>query len=335
MDVHTLLSQSIVIDSHLDLLYDVALKRRQGRRQVILDDYLADWQAGYVNCVVSSIYCDEGSDYLSEALKQIAVFEEEIAESKGEFFLATCAKDIRHAHATGKVAIMLAFEGVEPLMGEVGFLRVFHKLGVRMVGLCWSRSNWAADGCRFADFEYTGYGITEKGQHLLSLAKELNMLIDISHTNEIGFWQVVKGSTQPVLASHSNCRAISNTPRNLDDKQIAAIAQSGGYIGINGVNLVALFQDKKNATIATLVNHMRHIREVAGTAACLGIGFDQCDRINAELPDELNEGVFDIMPNHTQLPDLVDALLQSDFSEEEIQGILGGNFLRVLDLYSD
>lgn len=330
MDAQTLLQQSIVIDCHLDLLYEVLQKRRQGRRQVILNDYLADWRAGNVACIVSSLYCDEGSDYLSETLQQIKVWEEELAESNGEFFLATSSADIRRAHATGKVAVMLAFEGVEPLVGEVGYLRLFHRLGVRIVGLCWSRSNWAADGSRFKDFDYTGYGLTESGEQLLALARELKMLVDISHTNDLGFWQVLDSARQPVLASHSNSRAFSNTPRNLDDRQIAAIAQSGGVIGINGVSLVAQMQDPASADLQTLVRHMQHIKAVAG-ASCLGIGLDQCQRISDALPPALQEGLFDIIPCYAQLVDLVAALLQADFTAEEIRGILGGNFLRVIE----
>ena len=330
MTAHTILKQNIVIDSHLDLLYDVLQKRRQGRRQVILNDYLADWRAGNVTCIVSSLYCDEGSDYLSEALQQIAAWEEELAESNGEFFLATCSADIHHAHATGKVAIMLAFEGVEPLVGEVSYLRLFHRLGVRIIGLCWSRSNWAADGSRFHDFDYTGYGLTESGLQLLALARELHMLIDVSHINDLGFWQVLDSAQQPVLASHSNCRVISNTPRNLDDSQISAIAHSDGAICVNGVSLIALMQDPAAADLQTLVRHLQHIKTVAG-AACLGIGFDQCQRIADALPSSLQEDMFDIIPCYAQLEDFVAALLQADFTEEEIQGIIGGNFLRVIE----
>ncbi|MCL1974863.1 MAG: dipeptidase, partial [Firmicutes bacterium] len=199
MNAHTLLSQSLVIDCHLDLLYDVLQKRRQGRRQVILNDYWADWRAGNISCIVSSLYCDDSCDYLSEALQQIAALEEEVAESTGEFFLATCAADIRHAQATGKVAVMLSFEGVEPLVGEVSLLRLFHKLGVRFIGFCWSRSNWAADGSRFKDALYIGYGLTEGGKELLALARKLHMLVDVSHINDLGFWEILNSAQQPVL----------------------------------------------------------------------------------------------------------------------------------------
>jgi len=330
MDARNLLSESIVIDSHLDLLYDVLQKHRQGRRQVILNDYLADWRAGNVSCIVSSLYCDEDSDYLAEALQQIAAWEDELAESDGEFFLATCGEDIRRAHANGQVAVMLAFEGVEPLVGEPKFLRLFHQLGVRIIGLCWSRSNWAADGSRFGDPDHMGHGLTQGGKQLLALARELRMPIDISHLNDLGFWQILHGERQPLLASHSNCRAISDSPRNLDDRQIAAIATNGGVIGINGVSLIANMQDPASADLQTLVRHMRHIKSVAG-ASCICLGLDQCHRINGALPDIEPENMFDIIPYYAQLTDLVEALLQADFTEEEIRGVLGGNFLRMIE----
>jgi membrane dipeptidase len=330
MDAFTILKQNIVIDCHLDLLYDVLQKRRQGRCHVILDDYLADWRAGHVACIVSSLYCDESSDYLAEALQQLAAWEEELAESNGEFFLATCGADIRRAFATGKVAIMLSFEGVEPLVGKVGYLRLFHRLGLRFIGLCWSRGNWAADGSRFEDPNHKGYGLTEGGKQLLTLAHELQMLLDISHINDLGFWQVLNKTRQPVLASHSNSRVVSNTPRNLDDRQIAAIAQSGGVICINGVSLIAHMQDPASADLQTLVHHMQHIKAIAG-AACLGLGLDQCQRIEAALPSLLQDNMFDIIPCYAQLVDLVAALIQADFTEEEIRGILGGNLLRVIE----
>lgn len=330
MDARAILAQSLVIDCHLDLLYDVLQKRRQGRRQVILNDYWEDWRAGNVSCIVSSLYCDEDCDYLPEALLQIAAWEEELAESNGEFFLATCAEDIRRAQAEGKVAVMLSFEGVEPLVGEVSLLRLFHRLGVRFVGLCWSRGNWAADGSRFQDAAYTGYGLTEGGKQLLTLARELHMLADISHINDLGFEEVLHSAQQPVLASHSNTRAISDTPRNLTDEQIAAIAQSGGVIGINGVSPVALMQDPASANLHTLIQHMQHIKTVAG-AACLGVGLDQCQRISEALPGGLQEGLFDIIPCYAQLPDLVAGLIEADFTAEEIRGVLGGNLLRVIE----
>ena len=330
MDVQRLLRESIVIDSHLDLLYDVVNKRRGGRRGVIVNDYLAEWKAGNVTCVVSSLYCDEGADHLSETLRQLAAWEEELAESGGEFFLATCGADIRRAHATGKIAVMLAFEGVEALSGEVDYLRLFYRLGVRVVGLCWSSSNWAADGSRFRDFDYVGYGLTDPGKQLLELARELNMPIDVSHINDLGFEQVLGSARQPVIASHSNCRAVSNTPRNLSDSQIAAIAASGGVIGINGVDLVAKMQDPASADMNTLVQHMQHIKSIAG-AECIGIGLDQCNRINAALPALAEENLRDIIPGHTGLADLAEALLKAGFTEKEIRGIMGGNFLRVIE----
>ena len=330
MDARAFLRQNIVIDGHLDLLCDVLYQHRRGRRRVILDDYMPDWRAGGVDCVVSSLYCDEGCDYLSEALRQIAAFEDELAESGGEFFLATRGADIRRAHATGAVAIMLSFEGVEPLSGEVNFMRLFHRLGVRFAGLCWSRANWAADGSRFGDAGYAGTGLTEPGGRLLELMRELRVLPDVSHINDTGFWQVLECAKQPVIASHSNCRAISDITRNIDDRQIAAIAKSGGVIGVNGVSMIARADTQAAADMNTLIRHMLHIKKVAG-AQCLAIGLDQCDRLKPDAHTTVDSDSFDIIPRYAQLAEFVEAVSQADFTEEEIRGFLGANLLRVIE----
>ena len=343
MDARAILSESIVIDGHLDLLCDVLRKRRKGRRRVISDEYVPDWKAGCVDCVVSSLFCEPGGDYLAEALLQIAALEEEFAESSGEFFLAVCGADIRRAHAAGKTAIMLSFEGVEPLKGEADLLRIFHKLGVRSVGLCWSRANWAADGSRFDDADYVGHGLTEGGTRLMELMRELRMLTDVSHMNEKGFWQVIDvenscahdAAGRPVIASHSLCRALSDITRNLDDRQIAAIANSGGVIGINGISIIADAENPASADMQTLVRHMKHIKSITG-AECLALGFDQCDRLEdgedaTGAPFSTGKRSFDIVRKYAQLPDFVDALIGSGFTEEEIRGFLGANLLRAIE----
>ena len=330
MDAKLFLKQNVVIDGHNDLACDVLAKRRKGRRHVIAEDYLPGWRAGGVTCVVSSLFCDEGADYMREALMQINALEEEFAESGGEFFLAVSGADVRRAHETGKVAVMLSFEGVEPLEGDPGLLRLFYRLGVRFAGMCWSRGNWAADGSRFNDAGYRGYGLTGGGFRLLELAGELGVIIDVSHMNELGFWQVIKSAQLPVTASHSDCRAVSDITRNLSDRQIAAIAAGGGVIGINGINLIAKTDDPASAGIGDLVRHMLHIKEVAGVA-CMAIGLDQCDRLKIAASGLPKDPSFDIIPSHSMLPEFAGALFGAGFTEEEAQGIFGGNLLRLIE----
>ncbi|MDR1177501.1 MAG: dipeptidase, partial [Spirochaetaceae bacterium] len=325
MNAKELLQSSIVIDTHLDLLCDVVPKRRAGRTHVLRDDYLESFRAGGVTCVVSSLFNDiEGSllDPLTDAMTQIGALYAELSECGDDFFLALNAADIRRAKEEHKVAVMLAFEGAEPMAGNVELLRVFYRLGVRVLGLCWSRSNWAADGCKFAGKGYIGYDITSDGKRLIALARELGMLIDLSHTNELGFWSVIKGAF-PVIESHTNTRALADIPRNLSDKQLEAVARSGGVIGINGYSLLAA-KDPAAATMDTLIAHMVHEKKLIG-AGSLCLGLDQCDRIHSYANEEEKKTRFDIIPSHAMLGEFVTRMGAAGFTEDEIRGILGAN----------
>lgn len=329
-----ILAQAIVVDTHLDLLPDLEAKHRQGRRNVLLEDYMDSFKKGHVDVIVSSIFIDSAllpEMGLKRALAQIAAFYDELDSCGGQFVLATNTKEILEARRQGKLAVMLAFEGAEPLNGDISLLRTFYALGVRILGLCWSRSNWAADGSRFFDFDYQGYGLTEGGRALVEYAQKLGMIIDISHCNEKTFWDVVSLSTQPIIATHSCARALSDTPRNLSDEQIGAIAKLGGVIGINGASLVASFKDPHGATVATLADHMIYEKKLAG-AGILGVGLDQCDRLNSSTMQQPQfRDVFDVIPTHEGLEQLAAALLEKGLTEEDLSAAMGGNIMRVFE----
>ena len=332
MTPNQLVNDSIVIDAHLDLLKDVLVKRRAGRKNVIVEDYLESFIQGGMTCVVSSLYVDSVSPEkdLEEAMAQLAAFYAELEEGGGRFFLATCADDIRRAKKEGKVAIMLAFEGAEPMAGNPDMLRVFYNLGVRILGICWSRSNWAADGSKFFDYEYVGYGLTDGGRRLLEIAHGLNMLIDISHINEKGFWEVVEGTNKPLIATHSNTRALCDTPRNLSDAQIEAMGKVGGVICVNGASLIVNIDDPSLASMGQMAAHMKYESDIIG-AGHVGIGFDQCDRFTVHSDDERLKKVFDVIPSHAQMPLFVQHLFDKGFPESDVRGILGENVLRVIE----
>lgn len=335
-----ILTENIVVDTHLDLLFDIADKHEKGRENVIIEDYLDSFKKGHVDVIVSSIFID--SEFtpdlaLKKAMDQIAYFYQELDNCNSEFVLATCKKDILDAKANNQLAIMLGFEGVEPLSGNPAMLRAFYELGVRIVGLCWSRSNFAADGSRIFDFDYEGYGLTKEGIEVVKYAIELGMLIDVSHTNEKTFWDIVdivSEAGKPIIATHSNCRALSDTPRNLSDEQIKAIHKLGGVIGINGASLINDFKNPQTANMQTMVDHIIHEKELCSVdISCVGL--DQCDRIS-EQSSTINDnedlkGVFDIIPTHDMLGQFVEKLLENNFSEEDIKMILGENVLRVIE----
>lgn len=329
------MKNSTVIDAHLDLLFDVVRQRQLGRKKVIETDYLSNFLEGGFNVIVSSIFLDD--EFLPEmalrrALNQISALYDEIADSPDKIMLCKSYDDIIKAKHSGKIGILLSFEGVEPLYNDMSLLRIFYELGVRGVGLVWSRRNYAGDGCKFEKIkEGKGAGLTDFGISLVKTAEKLDMFIDVSHLNDEGFWDVIDIAQNPVIASHSNCRAIVDTPRNLSDEQIKAIASTGGVIGINAANFVTSYDDK-DSNIEFLVNHIDHIASLAGVKH-VGFGFDLCDKLSKYEPDDgpspLPRKPFDILKSHRDVIPLIQELENRGYSQNELQMIVGGNFERV------
>ncbi|MFA1822493.1 dipeptidase [Virgibacillus oceani] len=326
-------AEAIIIDAHFDLLFDVAAQRALGRTKVIETDHLPDFEEGGWNIIVSSIYLEDADLpelALRKALNQVSCLYAEIEESPDKLMLCKNTSDILQAKERGKIGIMLSFEGVEPLGTDISLLRVFYELGVRFIGLTWSRRNAAGDGCafKFSDRQMTG-GLAGFGLDVIKEAENLGMIIDVTHINDEGFEDIMTISNQPVIASHSNARAVSNTPRNLTDAQLKALGDSSGVAGINAVSIIASAEGE-NPDINTLVHHIEHMKNSVGIDH-VGLGLDLCNLFTKYKPDGVVRQAFDVVNKHGSLGELTSALLESGFSKEDIVKMYGGNFIRVYE----
>ena len=323
--------KAFTVDAHFDLTYEVANRRERGHSKIVETDYLPQFKAGGFDLIVSAIFIHDY--YLPEmglrrALDQIACLHEEMEETPGKFCLCRNTKEAKRAREQGKVAIFLSLEGAEPLQNDIHLLRIFYELGVRGLGLVWSRRNYVGDGAFFTT-KKTGKpsGISSFGFKLIEEAEKLGMFIDVSHLNDEGFWDVMDICRTPVIASHSNCRALASSMRNLTDPQLEAIAEKDGVIGMNAIDKF-VHDDGNNADVSHFVDHLDHVVKIAGIDH-VGIGFDLCDsfrdylRIEQELPSK------DVIDTHAGLGEFTAELLRRNYSEEDILKILGMNFLRV------
>ncbi|MGD0153433.1 MAG: dipeptidase [Thermacetogeniaceae bacterium] len=241
-------------------------------------------------------------DYASESLRE-----------EGGAMVITTRHDLEQCLATDKLGALLTIEGGEPLEGEVRILRALHRLGVRGLGLTWNNRNELGDG---VDESRSGGGLTRFGRQVVQEMNRLGMIVDVSHLSEAGFWAALEQSSAPVIASHSNCGAIREHPRNLTDQQIKAIAQQDGLVG---VNLVPQFVGPPGAGPPSLIDHIDHICELVGDDY---VGFG-CD---FDGTDELISGVHDV----TDFPVLIAALRDRGYGDASIGKICGLNCLRVL-----
>nr|WP_289037200.1 dipeptidase [uncultured Allobacillus sp.] len=323
--------EAFIIDAHYDLLFDVVEQRALGRTKVIEIDHLPNFKKGGFNLIISSIFVDDAfipEMVLRKALNQVSALYAEIDESPDELMLCKSYEDILEAKHAGKVGIMLSFEGVEPLYDDLSLLRVFYELGVRFVGLTWSRRNYAADGCHFSmDVEDRGGGLTQFGEALVKEAERLGMIIDVSHINDRGFEDVMRFTEGPVIASHSNSREVGLIPRNLTDEQLKKIAERGGVAGINILSRIASGKADQG-DVELLADHIEHFKQTVGIEH-IGLGLDCCDMLRKYFPTS-DDGAFafDIL-HHQTLEKLTEKLLDRGFEKDEILKIYGGNWLKV------
>ena len=323
--------EAFIIDAHFDLLSEVASRRDRGEKRVIENRYLEGLRTGKMNLIVAPIYVEDiflPEMGLRKALSQISHLHAEIAESPGLFRLCKSMADARTATAEGEIGLMLSMEGADPIGNDLDLLTIFYELGVRCLGLVWSRRNYAGDGAHFQPVrEGKKGGLTAFGVELIERAESLGMIIDISHLNDEGFRDVIDVARKPVIATHANCRAVASSKRNLTDEQIKALTATGGIIGVNTIDAF-VHDDPEKRTIARLIDHVDHIADLAGIEH-IGIGLDLCDHVKDYHHIPKPFVTHDLIESHDQMTDITAGLIERGYSDEDIIAILGGNFRRV------
>jgi len=327
------------IDGHFDLLMSLEHRRAIGHKNVVETQFLPSFRAGGFTGMVASIFIEDRflpEMGLRKALDQIASLFEDRSESHGTWDICKTYQDYERCQQAGRFAFFISMEGADSLMNDLSLLSVFYELGVRFLGLVWSRRNYAADGCHFKPvLEGQKGGLTAFGLALLKRAEELGIIVDVSHLNDEGFEDVCVYAQKPFIASHSNCRALMDTPRNLRDKDILRIAEKGGLIGGNAANIFVR-NPPCEATVRDYAKHLAHMKNLVGTDH-LALGFDFCMHLRedspASLPSDSGNGIpvfREIIDGHSELYRLEEALLQESFNSEEIEKVFGENYLRFL-----
>jgi membrane dipeptidase len=243
--------------------------------------------------------------------------------SNGRFRVCRSAADIRDAMAQGQIAAIFHIEGAEAIDSDLKALDVLHKAGLRSLGIVWSRDNAFGHGVpfRFPSSPDTGPGLSEAGKALVRRCNDLRILIDVSHLNEKGFWDVVRHSSAPIVATHSNAHALSACSRNLTDEQLRAIGASGGMIGLNFANgfLRADGRWSSENGLDTMLRHLDHMMKLAGEDHVgLGSDFD-----GARIPSQIGDA--------TGLPRLTDAMRAHGYGAELTKKLCSENWMKVLE----
>lgn len=318
-DPQTLHFDAIVIDGHCDTLGDVLEgKRTLAERSAQGHVDLPRLRAGGVTAQIFACFVPIHEYHRSAtryALRMVDELHQAIDAHPDELLLAVSGADIRRAKAEGKVAGILGLEGAEPLGNNLAVLRSFHRLGVRVLGLTWNFRNDVADGVMEGR---QAQGLSSFGVQVVAECNRLGVLIDVSHLAPAGVEDVLRASQQPVIASHSNARALCDHERNLLDAQIEAIARGGGLVGVTFVDAF-LHQPASEASIEHVLDHIDYLVRIAGPEhVMLGSDFD-----GADMPRGLEDA--------TCYPALSAGMAARGHSAAVIRSVLGLNFLRVFE----
>lgn len=307
--------QSMVVDAHCDTL---TVLSEQNRRLGQLAGHghldLPRLKVGGVKVQFFAAFISPEYKHapLRRALKLIDSFLREMTENQNDVKHVKNLNDIDQACSSGKVAALLTVEGGECLEGRTGVLRLLYKLGVRALTLTWNNRNELGNGVNARETT----GLTTFGVAVVEELNRLGVLIDVSHLSQEGYRDVMKHSIQPVIASHSNCKAICNHPRNLSDEQIRTLAENGGVMGIA---FVPAFLGKGKPSLKEVLDHIDHAVAVGGTD-CVGLGSDFDGTVDMALG----------MEDCSCWPAITAGLIGRGYCDRDVKKIIGGNFLRVM-----
>jgi membrane dipeptidase len=284
---------------------------------------------------VSYLSIDIGFDLLpwEQTVRTLAAFRHWILQHADEFVLARTARDIRHAQSAGKMALTFDIEGMNALDGRLEMVELYHALGVRQILFAFNRNNAAGGGCHDEDA-----GLTDFGRSVIREMNRLGMFVDVSHCGYRTSMEAMERSSQPVIFSHSNPRALCRHERNISDAQIKACAATGGVVGVVGVSL---FLENADVSAGSLADNVEYLLNVAGPDH-VGIGLDYAFPVDIGEMDDIiranpqfwpvERGYSDPHIAHvapSQLLELTEILLRRGYSADVVRGVLGENFLRL------
>jgi membrane dipeptidase len=256
----------------------------------------------------------------------------------GPLVLATTTDDIRQAKADGKLAVVLQFQGTHPIEYDPNLVELYWRLGLRVIQLAYNQRSPVGDGCEEPD----NAGLSELGYQVVGELNRLGVAVDLSHTGVRASFDAVAASTQACIVSHANTKAVYDCKRNLSDDLIRAVVERGGVIGLNG--FPAFVSDKKSPTLDNLIDHLVHFDTVAGESGHVGLGLDYYQVPQSVYDENVAQGTWhtDSYPpppwnfpagieDPSTLNRLTDRLVQRGYSDDEIRGVLGENWMRVFN----
>ena len=305
-----------LIDCHADIGMDVLIKHNQGESDVLKKYHLNKLKEGEIFGVSMACFF-EGHESMGTAYAMVSELRKEIDANQDSIHLS-----LQGDFKEDKLNALISIEGMCFIQDNPGeFLRWAYNQGVRIGSLCWNDTNALATGTKGDPAR----GLTTLGKEAINIMNELNMIVDISHTNEKTFYDILEASKKPIIATHSNARKLCNVARNLTDQQIIAIANNQGLIGLNAARYF-VDNDPLLQIAHTLAKHAKYMAELTDVKH-ICIGLDYMDFL--EEPFGRDAMAIDLQ-DASMSQNLIKALFDVGFSESEVKAIAYQNVIDFL-----
>lgn len=308
-----------VFDLHCDTALQLLGKNRDTLGRLDKNELHIDLERGatlpgYAQCfavfTTPTMRRPEGVSVIGMFERELAAITNQVEANADKIRVAYSVEEIEENRKQGIMSAVLTIEGTAGFDYNLEMLEDLYNIGFRITTLSWNEQNPLTGSCK------TGGGLTEQGREYVRLAQKTGMVIDVSHISDEGFWDIINITEKPIIASHSNSRALCDIPRNLSDEMYAALCKTGGTTGIN---LCAEFLGE-GADIDTVCDHIFHFIDVAGSDKHISLGSDM-DGVTY-LPAGF-AGVQDY-------PKIADRLLQRGLSEASVENIYWNNAVGVI-----
>ena len=321
----------MIFDGHGDIWTDITCRSTEHKERDIFRKYhLRKFQEGNVTGGIFVIWIDPPYD--KEPVKRSRQIVDSIFKEREDaadiLNFVTKYSDFHKGTESGKINVVTGMEGLSQIGEDIDQINYFYdEVGVRHAMLTWNEQNALATGWP-ADMNR---GLTNAGQKAVKRIQELGMVLDVSHLNDKCFWEIMELAQGPVIASHSNARAVCPAMRNLSDEMLKELARTGGLVGMNSLREF-IDDSPQNQDVEHLANHVDHIAELIGIEH-IGLGFDFDDYLGAEALGSFSSNLESPsgkgISNEAEAKNLLTVLKKRGYTENELEAIAYKNFYRV------
>lgn len=316
-------------DAHCDIWTDVTHHYLAGEHNIFRKYHHERLKKGKIEGGIFVIWNDPPFDEnpLERTRQMQAAITQEEAECSDILKIARSYDDMTNARKEGKVYAFIGHEGLKSIGKDVDMIDDFYKFGARHASLTWNEENDLATGARGNPER----GLTEYGKRAVRKIQDLGMILDVSHINDTSFWDLLRVASGPVVATHSNARALCNHIRNLTDEQLKELAKTGGMAGLNSFNEFVHPEENKQ-TLENLIKHLIHMIEVMGIDH-VGFGFDFFEFLCSDTMSNVSSQSTSYtigLEDASKVPNIIKEMKRIGLTQEEIEKISYKNWHRLI-----